>query len=202
MSTYSDSDERVHNIGATLMSYADECGCFTAGQAYYMRPATVETSIDHVLRKLTESRLIHQVPTANDWYTSSALEPFSEDRAKALWVMLVHKGERILNHDPGFFFIRGRAPFEISYILEDTAYDVMTLTEKNKANLILIDRAYKSGQEANEGPHKYIFVIENEDIIEKLPVIEAPHLFAIVRLGDIDNPVTFIEDEDTEKDED
>lgn len=201
MSTYTESDERVHNIGATLLSYAEECGCFTRGQAYYMRPATVETSIDFVLRKLEESRLIHQVPTSNDWFTSSALEPFSEDRAKALWVMLVHKGERILNHDPGYFFIRGRAPFEISYILDDTAYDVMTLNDSNRSSLILIDRAYKSGQEANEGPHKYIFVIEDESIIDRLPVIEAPHLFAIVRLNDTDNPVTLINDTEENGDE-
>jgi hypothetical protein len=202
---YLEMDERVNNLGETIMEYAEKCLCFTRQQAYYMRPLTVETSIDYVLQRLVETRMLKYDMGNTDRFILNSQVAFDYDKVNALWVLLTHKGERILGCETGFWIAKGRMPYQISYIFNNTLYDVMTVRETNKMDLVLIEREYKQEEEdglhdgtntENKYPHKYIFVIDNEDVINKLPLINVPHLFAVVDGNNVENPVDFIEDGD------
>lgn len=197
---YIDTDERVNNLGETIMAYASSCGCFTRAQAYYMRPLTAENSIDYALKRLVERRSLYNYMGDQDKFILNPQVPYDEDKIKALWVLLVHKGDRILECDNGYWVSRGRVPFQLSYIMKGTLYDIMALREDNKINLVLIRRAEEElameieANEADKDTHKFFFLIDDESIIPKLPLIDVPHYFAIVDPQNVECPVRIIED--------
>lgn len=197
---YIDTDERVNNLGETIMAYATHCWCFTRAQAYYMRPLTMESSIDYTLKKLVERRSLYTYMGDNDKFILNPQVAWDDNLVKALWVLLVHKGDRILECDTGFWVRKGRVPFLLSYIMKGTLYDVMDLRADNKINLLLIRRAEEElameieANEADRDTHKFFFLIDDESIINQLPLIDVPHYFAIVDGENTENPVRLIED--------
>ena len=188
---YGSPKEKVEMI---IREYAEECRCFTKNQAYYMCPGYPAEMVERVLRKMERDHKIYSGSLENDHFTTSRFDGFDATSARCLWPVLVHKEDAVIGETANYWLVKGKGPFAYSYLLNGAAYDVMYLNDNNKAGLIIIDRMYEEEREANSGEHKYIFVIDSEEYIDTLPVIEAPHLFAIIHEDNEESPVEFISD--------
>lgn len=188
-----EKDEFTETLGGIVMNYAETLGSFTRQQAYLMITERSNQTVDKLLYRMKKMNWIWQIEGSEDRFTLSPMAPFDEDMAKALWPVLVHKGD--VPAGSGRLWIgKGSCPAKISYLLDGKFYDVILLGEENRAVLIYVEREYETEKDGRKGVHKYVFVVPERDFIKTLPKIEAPHIFAVVDEENEREPVSFLED--------
>lgn len=187
----------------TIKAYADLTGSFTRKQAYAMRPDQEPYVVDRALWKAMQRRII--LPAAEEknfnypdvqHFRAHEMRPFDPDKANMLWPLLVKKGDIVYGKNTknktDIWMTHGTYPSEVTFLLDGVLYDTIPLNEANKSLLIQVDREYQRNKEAGTGDQYCIFMIDNEDFIDTLPLIDVPHEFCIVNPPEFENPITTI----------
>jgi hypothetical protein len=166
------------NLAPTIIEYAEKCKSFTKEQAYLMLPEKHFSTIDKVLAGLkTQRRLFLK---GERYYVANPKADPDYTMINCLWVLLDMKGESYPN-TADFWLGDAIKPSYISYVKNGIQYDIIPVDRGSEASISFFDRQYVS--EVTDFPdtkHKYILVVPNEDILEYLPTMKAPHLYAVV----------------------
>lgn len=167
-----------NQLAETIREYARICGCFTREQAYLMFLDKHYETIDKLLNTMCQQRILFK---KNDrYYTLNPAIKFNYEMMNCLWVMLDLKGNSLPNTDD-FYFTRCSKPALIAFAKKNILYEIVPVDSSSSEDIIFLNRQYES--ESNgvlDDSHQYILVIPNTDVVENLPVLNAPHMFAIV----------------------
>lgn len=165
-------------LGTTIMEYAKACGVFTKEQAYLMWPEKHYSTIDKALRGLVVHRNVFL--QGERYYLVNPRATIDYDMIRCLWVLLDMKGDAKPNTKE-FWLSRSVRPAYISYVKNSILYDIVPVNRGEDAILRAIDTQYQEEKSSSdENYHKYIIVVPNMDVLETLPIVNAPHIFAIV----------------------
>lgn len=169
--------------GSVIMRYIKECGTFMKEQAYLMLPQKHYSTVDKVLRGLKAERCIFE--KEKGYYVANPRGKINYKMLNCLWVLLDMKGDAILKEgsiDAPFWLKPATQPALLSYVKNTILYDIVPVNRGEEIILKVLEDNYKQEQEKYpESKHKYIIVVPNESVLETMPELEIPHLFAIVK---------------------
>jgi len=178
---YGDGGQFYRNtLGDIILAYANVCGVFTKEQAYLMVPDKHYTSIDKVLKGLKTSRRVFS--KEGDYYTMNPIAPIDYNMLRCLWVLLDFKEDCIPNTQ-NFLLAPSVKPSFITCVRNNIAYDIVPINAGEAATILLLDGKYAAENEhatSDEVVHKFILAVPNKSVVTTLPVMKAPHIFAVV----------------------
>ena len=167
-----------NQLAETIREYARICGCFTKEQAYLMFLDKHYETIDKLLNTMCQQRVLFRKDER--YYTLNPAIKFDYDMMNCLWIMLDLKGSSLPNMND-FYFTRCTKPALIAFIKNDTLYEIVPINSSSAESIIFLNRQYEAEtMGGSNGLHEYILVVQNTDIVDDLPPLNAPHMFAIV----------------------
>lgn len=172
--------EYQNELGDVLREYARVCGCFTKEQAYMMLPEKHYTAIDKVLVAMLRNRSLFL--QGERYYTINPKMQIDYDRLKCLWILLKHKGNS-LPGTPEFYVTKSREPAKLAYVKNDVLYEIVPVQSDSAKDILFLDKRYEEqvSEYAENGlVQEYILVLSSVDIVDYLPEMKAPHIYAVV----------------------
>lgn len=179
-------------IDDTILEYLNTFGSCTREQTYFMLPNYIKTeNIDRAVLRLSRQRKLRICSDNKDHYVRAGVEGYNENVVKALWILLVHKGNLTTEDVNDFWFARGSKPALISYILDGVMYEVIPMQTNNAAIMLQLQSEYNSETNEQKGAHRFIFSIEDSTQIDELSTYSLPCFYAKVNEESDKEPVTF-----------
>lgn len=168
----------LKEIGKPIMDYAKASGSFTKEQAYLMVPQKHFSTIDKALNTMRRNRNIFM--KGDRYYVVNPKAEPDYNMIRCLWVLLDMKGDELPN-SKNFWISRASNPAYLSYVKNQILYDIVPVNKGEAATIAYIDAQYINEKENySEAAHKYIIVVPREDVLETLPQMSAPHIYAVV----------------------
>lgn len=166
--------------GSVIMNYIKESGVFTKEQAYLMLPQKHYSTIDKVIKGLKVERFVFQKDER--YYVANPRAEVNHKMINCLWVLLDMKGDVVLKDNNSTFWLTSASqPSLLSYVKNTVLYDIVPVNRGEELILKTLENAYKNELEKYpESKHKYIIVVPNMSVLETMPELEIPHIFAIV----------------------
>ncbi len=184
-------------IDETIQEYINTFGSCTKEQTYFMLPDDTKVEkIDKAVIRLSKQRKLRICSDNKEHYVRAGLDGYNEKVVKALWVLLVHKGNLTTNEDNDFWFTRGSKPALISYIIDNTMYEVIPVRANNAAMMMQLSTEYNNETDEQKEAHKFIFVIDDKSQIDELSTYNLPCFYAKVNEESDKEPVTFFTDKE------
>lgn len=173
--------EYQNELGNVLREYARVCGCFTKEQAYMMLPEKHYSAIDKILFSMLKSRTLFLKDER--YYTINPKATIDFDMIKCLWIMLDLKGNDIPGKDD-YCITRSKKPAKLAFIRKNVMYEIVAVNSKSASDILFLDRQYE--EEVNPESTdtgivlKYILVLNDINVVDMLPEMQAPHTYAYV----------------------
>jgi len=166
--------------GNVILNYAKESGVFTKEQAYLMLPTKHYSTVDKVLKGMKVERCIFQ--KGERYFVVNPASQINYQMINCLWVLLDMKGDEVLKDSESSFWLTSPSkPAFLSYVKNTVLYDIVPVNRGEEVILQTLEVSYRNELEKYpESKHKYIIVVPNEDVLETMPELEIPHIFAIV----------------------
>lgn len=167
-------------MGNVIMSYMRASNGFVKEQAYLMLPDKHYTTVDKAIKGLVYERCIFKKGERDFVANPKSEIDFTMERC--LWVMLDMKGDAILKEENDDFWIApAHKPAKLSYVKNMVRYDIVPFDRGEDHVLKTLEDLHKEEIEKYpESVHKYIIVVPNEKVLDTVPQLNIPHIFAIV----------------------
>ena len=177
----------TNNLSSTSLAIEDlvtSLGTVSIGQIFKLLPNMKKETVQFYIMALVKKQKINIVQDAY-------LVPFMKKDAdinmvQAIWVMLNKNEEKTLFDEEIELCFSGEKPVDLCFMKDDTLLEVLTINKYTINNINYIaekDKARTVKGDAADDFIKYVFIIDNPDMLERLGEygIAFPHEIAYVR---------------------